>query len=185
MASPISSNPAWWCSIRRVSRRRSCRDGLHRRRPHFRSKGYRSRSHHRGDGLAHRRGRHGLRGRPSDLGHRRDSWPFYRDRRFPRHRAPIAKIPLGAVHPADFLSGRSRRPSRGACVLHPWGEFSVSRVQVERDPSHDVGSAHGTSQDALSPEEAIGDDWAPPPKGVVTLRVEVRGAGRSPGSPSA
>ena len=37
---------------------------------------------------------------------------------FPGYRAPTAKIPLGAVVAADFLSGRSRRPSRGACVLH-------------------------------------------------------------------
>ena len=33
-----------------------------------------------------------------------------------------------------------------------------------------------SSQDALIPEEAIGGDWTSPPKGIVTLRVEVRGA---------
>jgi len=29
------------------------------------------------------------------------------------------RVVLGAVLSADFLSGRSRRPSRGACMLHP------------------------------------------------------------------
>ena len=37
---------------------------------------------------------------------------------FPAHRAPAAKIALGAVNAADFLSGRPRCPSRGACMLH-------------------------------------------------------------------
>ena len=55
-------------------------------------------------------------------------------------------------------------------------EFAVSRVQVERDPSHEVGSARVAGQEALAPEEVIGNDWAPSPKGIVTLRVEVRGA---------
>ena len=49
----------------------------------------------------------------------------------------------------------------------------MSRVEVERDPSHEIDSAR---EDILSPENAIGDNWAPRPKGVVTLRVEVRGA---------
>ena len=35
-----------------------------------------------------------------------------------RHRAPSAKIALGPLVAADFLSGRSRRPSRGAGELH-------------------------------------------------------------------
>ena len=52
-------------------------------------------------------------------------------------------------------------------------EFAVSRVQVERDPAQDVGAARGLGQDISSPEAA---DWTPPPKGIVTLRVEVRGA---------
>jgi len=43
-------------------------------------------------------------------------------------------------------------------------EFSVSRVQVERDPAHEVGSAGVASQETLSPGDAIGGDWAPPPK---------------------
>jgi hypothetical protein len=32
------------------------------------------------------------------------------------------------------------------------------------------------SQEALSLTEAIGGDWTSPPKGIVTLRVEVRGS---------
>lgn len=55
-------------------------------------------------------------------------------------------------------------------------EFAVSGVQVERDPSHEIGSARAPSQEALSPEETVGGDWARQPKGIVTLRVEVRGA---------
>jgi hypothetical protein len=55
-------------------------------------------------------------------------------------------------------------------------EFSVSGVQVERDPSNEVGSRRVPGQDTLSPEDALGGDWAPQPKGIVTLRVEVRGA---------
>jgi putative Mg2+ transporter-C (MgtC) family protein len=55
-------------------------------------------------------------------------------------------------------------------------EFAVSRVQVERDPSHEAGSAHVAGQETLTPEEAIGNDWASSSKGIVTLRVEVRGA---------
>jgi putative Mg2+ transporter-C (MgtC) family protein len=55
-------------------------------------------------------------------------------------------------------------------------EFSVSGVQIERDPSHEIGSARVPSQDALSPEDGFNGDWAPQPKGIVTLRVEVRGA---------
>jgi putative Mg2+ transporter-C (MgtC) family protein len=55
-------------------------------------------------------------------------------------------------------------------------EFAVSRVQVERDPSQETGFARAPGQSAFSPEEAIGGDWTPSPKGIVTLRVEVRGA---------
>jgi putative Mg2+ transporter-C (MgtC) family protein len=53
-------------------------------------------------------------------------------------------------------------------------EFSVSRVQVERDPSHEAGSERLGGQE--SPEEGAGGDWSFSPKGIVTLRVEVRGA---------
>jgi hypothetical protein len=69
-------------------------------------------------GLAHRRGRLGLRGRTSDLGRSRDFWPFRCGLRVSLDRAPVAKIPLGAVVAGNFLPGRSRRPSRGACKLH-------------------------------------------------------------------
>ena len=55
-------------------------------------------------------------------------------------------------------------------------EFAVSRVQVERDPAQEVGAARGLGQDISSPEEAVGGDWIPPAKGIVTLWVEVRGA---------
>jgi putative Mg2+ transporter-C (MgtC) family protein len=56
-------------------------------------------------------------------------------------------------------------------------EFSVSGVQVERDPSHEIGAARVPGQDTFGrEEEAIGGDWTPQPKGIVTLRVEVRGA---------
>jgi hypothetical protein len=51
----------------------------------------------------------------------------------------------------------------------------VSRVQVERDPSHEIGAARVADQDTLNSEEAVGGDWTSP-KGIVTLRVEVRGA---------
>ena len=54
-------------------------------------------------------------------------------------------------------------------------EFAVSRVQVERDPSREIDAAPVADQDTLNSEEAIGGDWTSP-KGIVTLRVEVRGA---------
>lgn len=54
-------------------------------------------------------------------------------------------------------------------------EFSVSRVQVERDPSHEADEALA-GQETLSAEERMSGDWPPSPKGIVTLRVEVRGA---------
>ena len=39
-----------------------------------------------------------------------------------------------------------------------------------------MGSARAAGEEILSSEDFIGSNWAPPPKGVVTLRVEVRGA---------
>jgi putative Mg2+ transporter-C (MgtC) family protein len=54
-------------------------------------------------------------------------------------------------------------------------EFAVSRVQVERDPSLEAGAARTPGHEILIPEEAVGGHWAPQ-KGIVTLRVEVRGA---------
>ena len=100
---------------------------LHRRRPHFCSKGYRSGSDDGGDCLADRRGRDGMRGRASDPGHRGDFWPFHRGLCVSFNRAPTAKIALGAVVAANFLSGRSRRPSRGARDLHPKRILGESR----------------------------------------------------------
>jgi putative Mg2+ transporter-C (MgtC) family protein len=146
-----------------------------RRRPHFRSQGYRSGPHHGGDGLADRRGRHGLRSRTSDLGYRGDFWPFRCGLRVSLYRAPAAKIPLGPVVAANFLSGRPWRP-REVLASCTRSEFAVSGVQVEREPSHGVGSARVARQETLSAENVLGGDWAPPPKGIVTLRVEVRGA---------
>ena len=52
----------------------------------------------------------------------------------------------------------------------------MSRLEVERDPSQEIGSARAPSQETLNSEDAIGGDWTSPPKGIVTLRVEVRGA---------
>ena len=53
-------------------------------------------------------------------------------------------------------------------------EFSVSGVQVERDPSDEAGSARVASQETLNSGDIHGA--LAPPKGIVTLRIEVRGA---------
>jgi putative Mg2+ transporter-C (MgtC) family protein len=53
-------------------------------------------------------------------------------------------------------------------------EFSVSGVQVERDPSDEAGSARVASQKTLNSGDIHGA--LAPPKGIVTLRIEVRGA---------
>src|ERR1700692_373225 len=37
-------------------------------------------------------------------------------------------------------------------------EFAVSRVQVERDPSQEIGSARVPGQDTMTPEEAVSGD---------------------------
>jgi putative Mg2+ transporter-C (MgtC) family protein len=90
------------------------------------------------------------------------------ERRLPKSRWAPSTLQI------SYQDGRGvLREVLACCTL---GEFSVSRVQVERDPSHEVGSGRETSQDALGPKDAIGGDWAPSPKGIVTLRVEVRGA---------
>ncbi len=111
----------WPGGARSVAYRGADRFGhrLHQRRPHFRSQGYRAGPHHGGDGLADRGSGHGLRRRPSDLGHRGHVWPFRRGLRLSLDRAPAAKIPLGSVVAANFLPGRARRPSRGVRMLHP------------------------------------------------------------------
>jgi putative Mg2+ transporter-C (MgtC) family protein len=53
-------------------------------------------------------------------------------------------------------------------------EFSVSGVQVERDPSDEAGPARVASQETLNSGDIHGA--LAPPKGIVTLRIEVRGA---------
>src|ERR1700729_452919 len=53
-------------------------------------------------------------------------------------------------------------------------EFSVSGVQVERDPSDEAGSAPVASQETLNSGDIHGA--LAPPKGIVTRRIEVRGA---------
>jgi putative Mg2+ transporter-C (MgtC) family protein len=87
------------------------------------------------------------------------------ERRLPKSRWAPSSLQI------SYQDGRGvLREVLAACTR---SEFSVSRVEVERDPSHEIGAAR---EEILSPENAIGDNWAPRPKGVVTLRVEVRGA---------
>jgi putative Mg2+ transporter-C (MgtC) family protein len=88
------------------------------------------------------------------------------ERRLPKSRWAPSSLQI------SYQDGRGVLREVLACCTG--SEFAVSRVQVERDPSHEVGSAPG--QDILTPEEAVGGDWPPQPKGIVTLRVEVRGA---------
>ena len=88
------------------------------------------------------------------------------ERRLPKSRWAPSSLQI------SYQDGRGVLREVLACCTG--SEFAVSRVQVERDPSHEVGSASG--QDILTPEEAVGGNWAPQPKGIVTLRVEVRGA---------
>lgn len=90
------------------------------------------------------------------------------ERRLPKSRWAPSTLQI------SYHDGRGVLREVLACCTR--GEFSVSRVQVERDPSRDIGSARETGEDALSPEDSIGGDWTPSPKGIVTLRVEVRGA---------
>src|ERR1700729_431481 len=90
------------------------------------------------------------------------------ERRLPKSRWAPSTLQI------SYQDGRGVLREVLACCTG--SEFAVSRVQVERDPSQDVGFARGLGQDISSPEEAVGGDWAPPPKGIVTLRVEVRGA---------
>jgi putative Mg2+ transporter-C (MgtC) family protein len=90
------------------------------------------------------------------------------ERRLPKSRWAPSTLQI------SYHDGRGVLREVLACCTR--GEFSVSSVQVERDSSRDIGSARGTSEDALSPEDSISGDWTPSPKGIVTLRVEVRGA---------
>jgi putative Mg2+ transporter-C (MgtC) family protein len=90
------------------------------------------------------------------------------ERRLPKSRWAPSSLQI------SYQDGRGiLREVLAACTR---SEFSVSRVEVERDPSHETGSARVVGEELLSAEQTIGDNWAPPPKGIVTLRVEVRGA---------
>jgi putative Mg2+ transporter-C (MgtC) family protein len=90
------------------------------------------------------------------------------ERRLPKSRWAPTSLQI------SYQDGRGVLREVLACCTG--SEFAVSRVQVERDPAHEVGSARVASQETLSPEDALGGSWTPPPKGIVTLRVEVRGA---------
>jgi putative Mg2+ transporter-C (MgtC) family protein len=90
------------------------------------------------------------------------------ERRLPKSRWAPTSLQI------SYQDGRGILREVLACCTG--SEFAVSRVQVERDPAHEVDSARVASQETPSPEDAIGGNWAPPPKGIVTLRVEVRGA---------
>jgi putative Mg2+ transporter-C (MgtC) family protein len=89
------------------------------------------------------------------------------ERRLPKSRWAPSSLQI------SYQDGRGVLREVLACCTG--SEFAVSRVQVERDPTHEVGSAHVPDQDDLGPEEAVGGNWTPQ-KGIVTLRVEVRGA---------
>jgi putative Mg2+ transporter-C (MgtC) family protein len=89
------------------------------------------------------------------------------ERRLPKSRWAPSSLQI------SYQDGRGVLREVLACCTG--SEFAVSRVQVERDPTHEVGFAR-TGEDTLSLEEAVGGGSTPPPKGIVTLRVEVRGA---------
>ena len=90
------------------------------------------------------------------------------ERRLPKSRWAPSSLQI------SYQDGRGVLREVLACCTG--SEFAVSRVQVERDPTQEVGAARGIGQDISSTEEAVGGNWAPPPKGIVTLWVEVRGA---------
>lgn len=79
------------------------------------------------------------------------------ERRLPKSRWAPSSLQI------SYDDGRGVLREVLACCTR--NEFAVSRLEVERDPSHEIGSAR-----------AIGGDWTSPPKRIVTLRVEVRGA---------
>jgi putative Mg2+ transporter-C (MgtC) family protein len=89
------------------------------------------------------------------------------ERRLPKSRWAPSSLQI------SYQDGRGVLREVLACCTG--SEFAVSRVQVERDPTHEVGFAR-TGEDTLSLEDAVGGGSTPPPKGIVTLRVEVRGA---------
>ena len=88
------------------------------------------------------------------------------ERRLPKSRWAPSSLQI------SYQDGRGILREVLACCTS--SEFAVSRVQVERDPAQELGAAR--ELDISSPEEAVVGDWTPPPKGIVTLRVEVRGA---------
>jgi putative Mg2+ transporter-C (MgtC) family protein len=87
------------------------------------------------------------------------------ERRLPKSRWAPSSLQI------SYQDGRGILRAVLACCTG--SEFAVSRVQVEREPANEVGFARKRGQDALAPEEDVG---TPPTKGIVTLRVEVRGA---------
>ena len=89
------------------------------------------------------------------------------ERRLPKSRWAPSSLQI------SYQDGRGVLREVLACCTR--NEFAVSRLEVERDPSHEIGAAR-TGQETLNSEDAIGGDWTSPPKGIVTLRVEVRGA---------
>ena len=89
------------------------------------------------------------------------------ERRLPKSRWAPSSLQI------SYQDGRGVLREVLACCTG--SEFAVSRVQVERDPAQEVGAARGLDRDISTPEEAVGGNWTAP-KGIVTLRVEVRGA---------
>ena len=78
-------------------------------------------------------------------------------------RASLAKIPLGPSSlQISYQDGRGILREVLACCTG--SEFAVSRVQVERDPAHEVGAGRGLGLDALSPDEGVESNSAPPPR---------------------
>jgi putative Mg2+ transporter-C (MgtC) family protein len=90
------------------------------------------------------------------------------ERRLPKSRWAPSSLRI------SYQDGRGVLRDVLACCTR--NEFAVRRVEVERDPSHETGSARTPSQETLNSEDGIGGDWTSPPKGIVTLRIEVRGA---------
>ena len=87
------------------------------------------------------------------------------ERRLPKSRWAPSSLQI------SYQDGRGVLREVLACCTR--NEFAVSRLEVERDPSHEIGAAR-TGQETLNSEDAICVDWTSPPKGIVTLRVEVR-----------
>jgi putative Mg2+ transporter-C (MgtC) family protein len=90
------------------------------------------------------------------------------ERRLPKSRWAPSSLQI------SYQDGRGVLREVLACCTG--SEFAVSRVQVERDPANQVGAGRAMGQDASNLEEGGDSNWTPPPKGIVTLRVEVRGA---------